>query len=165
MEKEIVWREIPEFNGKYFVSNTGKVKSLFFGKEKIITPGLNRGYETLGLTDKNKVRRTFKVHRLVALVFIENNDPKKKIEIHHKDGNILNNNADNLEWCTHMSNCQKDYIAGRRKNQKNTVESIKKIREMYQTKKYSQRELCKIFNLKQSAICDILNRKKWGYVD
>jgi hypothetical protein len=164
MEKEIIWKEIPEFNGKYFISNTGVVKSYFYGKEKIVSAGLCHGYKVLGLTNKQKERKTFRVHRLVAIVFLENDNPEIKTEVHHKDNNTLNNHVDNLEWCTHISNCQKDYVAGKRKNQKNTPESINKIRNLYLEGNHSQKEIAKMFNLSQSIICDILNGNRWGYV-
>ena len=44
----------------------------------------------------------FYIHRLVAMAFIPN--PKCYKEINHKDENKLNNNADNLEWCSHKYN-------------------------------------------------------------
>lgn len=165
MEKEIIWKEIPGFNGKYFISNAGDVKSCFFGKEKIMSAGLNRGYKVLGLSAENKTRINFRVHRLVASIFVENDDPINKTEVHHIDGNPLNNNVENLEWCNHISNCQKDYINGRRNNQKNTSESVKKIRELHSTGQYTRNELCVMFNLSKSVICDIINRRKWGYID
>lgn len=42
--------------------------------------------------------KNMKVHRLVALAFIPN--PENKKTVNHKDGNRLNNAADNLEWAT-----------------------------------------------------------------
>lgn len=164
MKKEIIWKEIFGFGGKYLISNEGTVKSLMLRKEKIIIPSLNKGYKILGLTDENKQRKTFRVHRLVALSFLENDNPEINTEVHHKDGNTLNNNVENLEWCNHITNCQKDFIMGNRKNQKNTPDDIKEIRNLYDNGKCTRKELMVKFNLCESTICDIINKKKWGYL-
>lgn len=47
-------------------------------------------------------RKTYQVHRLIAMAFIPN--PDKKPYINHKDGNKHNNSIDNLEWCTASEN-------------------------------------------------------------
>lgn len=44
-------------------------------------------------------------HRLIAQTFIPNNDINKN-QINHIDGNKLNNNISNLEWCTASENNQ-----------------------------------------------------------
>lgn len=61
----------------------------------------DNGYEEVGLS-KNKKRKTFLVHRLVASAFILN--PKNLPEINHKDGNKQNNLYTNLEWVTSSEN-------------------------------------------------------------
>jgi hypothetical protein len=62
---------------------------------------------------KNKKRKTFSVHRLVADAFC-----KKTIngtEVNHIDGNRLNNKSSNLEWCTKSQNITHSYIKLKRK--------------------------------------------------
>ena len=49
-------------------------------------------------------RKTFMVHRLIALTFIPL--VKGKPRVNHKDNNKRNNRADNLEWCTSKENTQ-----------------------------------------------------------
>lgn len=98
------WKDIEGYEGKYQVSNKGRVKALNFkrtSKEKIIKEANNKGYKAVKLWKFGK-RKSYLVHRLVALSFIPN--PKKLPQINHKDEDKLNNNADNLEWCTQFYN-------------------------------------------------------------
>jgi hypothetical protein len=90
----------------YKISDTGLVKS--YGKnkhEKILKPNLNhKGYEVVHLSNPNKegYKTSCMVHRLVAEAFIPN--PENKPQVNHIDGNKLNNNMKNLEWCTNLEN-------------------------------------------------------------
>ena len=98
------WRDIEGYEGLYQVSNLGRVKSLNYNRtksEKILKTAMRRGY--LGVTlFKDGKPKTFMVHRLVAMMFI--NNPEKLPVVNHKDEDKLNNNADNLEWCTILYN-------------------------------------------------------------
>lgn len=103
MKKEI-WKYIKGYEGLYQVSNFGRVKSIKFGKERILKTFKNtRGYLQVNLCKNGKVKN-YKVHRLVAEAFLDNTDNLP--EVNHKDENKLNNNAENLEWCSakHNSN-------------------------------------------------------------
>lgn len=95
-----IWKDIPGYEGKYQVSNTGEVKSLNYngtGKAKLLKQLDNRyGYLRVTLF-KNGKRKWFRVHRLVAMTFLPN--PNNYREVNHKDENKYNNNVDNLEWC------------------------------------------------------------------
>jgi hypothetical protein len=93
-----VWKDIPNYEGLYQISNRGKVKS-FCRKNTIILKGeIDRnGYERVILC-KGKQHKSWTIHRLVGLTFLSN--PHNYPQINHKDENKLNNNVDNLEWCT-----------------------------------------------------------------
>lgn len=58
---------------------------------------LSCGYLTI-LYNREGIRKTLKVHRLVAETFIPN--PNNYSIINHKDENKINNNVNNLEWCS-----------------------------------------------------------------
>lgn len=107
-------KEITEFNGAYFVSNDGFVTNKAMKKLK---PAANKrtGYCQLNLyKDKRPVMRY--VHRLVAEAFVDN--PTGAREVNHKDGNKLNNAADNLEWVSRSANMLHAYKNGLHTNSK-----------------------------------------------
>lgn len=71
-------------------------------KGKQLKPGIDKyGYERVVLT-KDGIRKTYLVHKLVALAFIPN--VENKTTINHIDGNKRNNNVSNLEWATEKEN-------------------------------------------------------------
>ena len=97
-----IWKNIEGYEGKYQVSNLGRVKSMI-GQEKVLHPKKHRnGHLQIGL-HKDKKRKTMYIHRLVAQAFIPN--PDNLPCVNHKDENPSNNNVDNLEWCTQKYNC------------------------------------------------------------
>lgn len=97
-----IWKSIKGWEGLYEVSNLGNVKSLKYGKERILKPGKHKdGYLRINLSNNGR-RKNFSIHRLVAEVFISN--PYKLPEVNHKDENKLNNRVDNLEWCNRQYN-------------------------------------------------------------
>ena len=113
MDEEI-FKSIPGYDGMYEVSNYGRVKSLKRKIHKFLKPAANHaGYLVVALSKDGKVKQ-YKVHRLVLMTFnpVENMD---KLDVNHKDGNKLNNNLDNLEWCTRSENINHSYQNGLQK--------------------------------------------------
>ena len=105
--REEIWRDIKGYEGKYMVSNLGRVKSLNYnktGKEKIMkgVPD-GYGYFQLSLCKEGKVKNC-RINRLVAQAFIPN--PDNLPEVNHKDKIRTNNRVDNLEWCTTQYNVE-----------------------------------------------------------
>ena len=97
-----IWKDIKDYEGHYQVSNLSRVKSIKFGKEKILKLFKDTsGYLCVTLC-KNNNQCQFRVHRLVAEVFIDN--PDNLPCVNHKDENKQNNVVSNLEWCTHEYN-------------------------------------------------------------
>ena len=102
------WKDVPRYEGIYLVSNFGNVKSLRFGKEKILTPGISKGYAHVTLY-QNGDKRGFKIHKLVMMGF-NGYEYNKDIDlwIDHIDNDKLNNRLDNLQLITHRENKSKD---------------------------------------------------------
>jgi len=118
---EEIWKDIEGFEGSYMISNEGRVKSLprvvdrIYGDEvramkvpeKILKHTRDKdGYLTVSLYKHNKSITT-KVHRLVALHFIEG--ISYGIQVNHKDGIKDNNHISNLEWMTCKENINHAY--------------------------------------------------------
>lgn len=107
METEI-WKKIDGFDGIYEVSNLGRVRSIdriddrnHFRKGIIMkSHSVNKGYQQIILGKHREMRV---VHRLVALAFVDGYF--EGAQVNHKDENVKNNRADNLEWCTAKYNC------------------------------------------------------------
>lgn len=89
------WKPIIGYESRYIISNKGEVKSL--KRNKLLKKELRRNYWSVQLYNGSKFKH-FSIHRLVGIHFIEN--PNNLPFINHIDENKLNNNANNLEWCT-----------------------------------------------------------------
>lgn len=97
------WKDIEGYEGFYQVSSFGRVKSLYFNREKILKLSSSRGYQQITLHLRGEVK-TKPIHRLVMEIFNPIND-MNNYDINHKDENKTNNRIDNLEWMSHKDNC------------------------------------------------------------
>jgi len=109
--KTEIWKAHPEYTG-IEVSTFGNVRTLdkvtssenrtWFTKGRFLKQYKNnRGYLQVKIQIDGKWT-TKSVHQLVAQTFIQN--PNNMLEVNHKDCDRTNNNAGNLNWCTHQEN-------------------------------------------------------------
>ena len=158
----------------YKISNFGRVKRVEAGLGTYVGRILKlqvdtNGYLQIGLY-KNKKAKRFYVHRLVAEAFI-GPCPKGK-EVNHIDGIKSNNEAWNLEYATRLENIKHAEKLGLRniKGEKNPLNKlkkndVKKIRRLYETGDYFQREIAKKFNVTIAAVSLVVNNKRWGHIN
>ena len=109
---EEIWKDVPTYEGMYQVSNLGRVKSLsrlikksgyFICQERILKNGLSKnGYYTVALSGKS-----YYIHKLVAVVFLNHVPCKYKLVIDHKNDNPLDNRVENLQIVTQRENACK----------------------------------------------------------
>jgi hypothetical protein len=97
MEEEL-WKPIESFEN-YEVSTLGRIKNTT--TDRMLKVNNKGGYLCISLVNSFG-KRSFKVHRLVALAFIPN--PENKTDVNHMDKNKHNNNISNLEWNTRAEN-------------------------------------------------------------
>lgn len=166
----VEWRKTA-VNG-YEVSNTGEVRSI----DRLIR---NRNYK--GITLKKHLDKdgyfqislgkgtSYKVHKLVALAFIEN---KKNLPvINHKDGVKTNNNVGNLEWCTVKDNTRHAFQMGlipknlgiRNGRSVLLEDDINEIRNLHKNG-LNFKSIGGLYGVHRVTISQIIKGKTWGHI-
>jgi hypothetical protein len=175
LEIKEIWKDIPEHEGEYQVSNLGRVRSIEryvthnYGGLKLVPfkymklSKSNNGYYGLSLKRKRK-----SIHRLVAIAFIEN---KNNLPcINHIDGDKSNNNFFNLEWVNHSQNLKHAFENNLRSNKgikhpqsKLTEVQIKEIRNLY-NKGIQHKIISDMFSISKSYVGTIGRKITWKHV-
>ena len=175
------WKDIPDYKGFYQASNQGRIRSMDrqvqgkLGsirniKGKVLSgTDDGKGYLKVALqTSGRKTRKLMKVHRLVAMTFINNDDPSEKIEINHINGIKHDNRVANLEWSSPSDNTRhsiyilnKDMSKGSRRRRVARIDINGKIISEYD----SIREAARLngFNEKTSSIYEVASGKRKQY--
>ena len=172
-----IWVDIKNYEGKYRISNLGRVKSLerqvshdgitWIQPERIMCHwcGTTSLYDCVRLY-KGGVGKKFSVHRLVAQHFLPDWNPG--LEVNHIDGNRDNNRADNLEMCTHQRNMEHAIAGGLKRdygeksvNAKLTNGQAEEIRVRYSSGQASQNSLAKQYGVSRQTVSAIIRYKKY----
>ena len=118
---EEIWKDIPKYEGLYQVSNFGNVKSLErviyqsnghprTVRERILKAGIDGcGYLIVKLS-KDAKAKTFAVHQLVAMVFLNHTPCGMKMVVNHIDNDPANNRVSNLEIISQRQNSYTHHV-------------------------------------------------------
>lgn len=120
------WKPIFGYDGMYEVSDLGRVRSLKFGKVRVLRVYKNLdGYLQVALCKGGKIKQSY-IHRLVAQAFIPNNDDAKN-EINHINEDKSDNKVSNLEYCDRSYNLAYNGLRYRRPHPKYRRNAIKDL--------------------------------------
>lgn len=177
-----IWKNIPNYEGMYQISSLGRIRGLSHivksnwknkvrkTKERILIPTFNKRLNRFW-TRLNKQAKCKYIHTLVLEAFVGPRPMGK--EACHNDGNSLNNRLTNLRWDTPENNVKDKIIHGSFRKGENhpfckiSQLTIDKIRELYNTGKYSSNVLGKMFKIDGRYIRHIVNndiRKSSTYI-
>ena len=116
LEGLVCWeefRDIPDYEGLYQVSDLGRVKTLNYrriNRHKILKGSLNSyGYLTLSLY-KDEVSKSYKVHKLVAMAFLNHVPCGMELVVNHKNFIKTDNSGENLEIVTQRENANHKHL-------------------------------------------------------
>jgi len=179
---EEIWKDIPKTgksNMNYQVSNLGRVKRLpgsFISwnrfkhcvtnvKEKILKHGVDqKGYHVVVLYGK-----MIKVHRLVAIAFLSNEENHPIIN--HINSITSDNRVENLEWCTYSHNAIHSYQIGNKKGFLGRTNNMNKFTEtqIIEVKKHLDndtdvRVISDITGVTLNTVRHIRDGKSWSWL-
>lgn len=160
-----IWRDIKGFEGRYRVSDLGRVYSV--KAEKILNGGNSHGY-IMVLLGSGETKRHAGIHQLVAGAFLPP-DPTRR-HVNHIDGNRSNNHCANLEWVTPRENQLHAYRTGLRQRMagekhfgaKLTEDDVRFIRNSKGN--LPLKKLAEKYGLNWKYVWNIQNRVTWKNV-
>lgn len=160
-------KHVPGFEG-YAVNPDGKVWSCrtargFRAEFRPMTPRVDKkGYGAVVLCATNGVRRSVRIHRLIAEIFIPN--PLGLPCVRHMDGSTANNSAANLAWGTYADNENDKRSHGTyetRRNGKLSASDRATIFGLYKSG-IAQKEIARRFSVSRPTVTRLLNGATWG---
>lgn len=126
-----IWKDIKDFENLYQISNYGRVKSTQRrGGGGVLKEHISKqGYKYVILSKNNHLKKTFQIHRLIGLNFIDN--PKNLPCIDHIDRDKQNNNINNLRWVSYKTNANNSKKVDLSSSLEITKEFNKKYNKFY----------------------------------
>ena len=188
-----IWKQISGYSD-YEISSLGNIKSLtrikvfkngrrvhFDSKLKKLRIHPGNGFLMTDLINDSGIRKTVYPHKLAATVFIKNEKPRKFKVVIHLDGNLQNNQIENLKWTSFSESIKIGFKTGKRDNSQLwikrrlkygskggnsptgrpdplSISDKKKISKLRIENKMSLKELSILFNCSISHIHKTLNR-------
>ncbi|MBQ7704639.1 MAG: NUMOD4 motif-containing HNH endonuclease [Selenomonadaceae bacterium] len=164
-----IWTWVEGYEGRYQISNYGRVKNFYRNKERILIPKQNgNGYLHVCLT-KNNSHKTVYIHILVAKAFIPN--PENKPQVNHEDGDKFNCHVGNLKWQTQSENIKHAIYNGLMKglrgeksvSAKLTNEQARFCKDFYISgdREYGLSALSRKFGVSTGCMSDILRGRTY----
>lgn len=153
----------------YRVGRDGSVwskKSGVWKKLKLVPA--KHGHLSVTLSEPGKKEQHL-VHRLVLEAFV-GPCPEGMECRHFPDQNPANNNLSNLSWASPKVNQNDRIVNGTRPlgedvgHSKLTEKKVRRIRELYKTKKYTQYDLSLMFGVSEAAVNFVIIRRTWRHV-
>jgi hypothetical protein len=119
MSTKEIWKDIPEYEGYYQVSNLGNVRSLdrlrkngikgqYLTKGRILSPSKSN-YKSVVLSVSG-VLKSIRVHQLVAIAFLNHNPCRFELVVNHINLDKHDNRLENLEIITNRENSNQKHI-------------------------------------------------------
>lgn len=151
---EEIWKKHSKIKN-YSFSNFGQFKNITTGQ--ILKQSVYNGHVVTFLK-VGEIRRRVRISRMVAELFVLNDDPIKNNIVIHKDGNTLNNHYTNLKWGTIKEVIDTGFKDGKRAKRKHSVpvEIIRDIRKSFSETEITTKELAIKYNMKRKFIYNII---------
>lgn len=155
------WKTITGYEGRYEVSDKGRVRSLTGVFLLYLKPSANScGYFQVQLR-KDGNRKPLLVHRLVALAFIPNETHRDCVD--HVSGDHTDNRLENLRWVTRQENHRFAAENGKLKGSVNTPEQVREIFEL-KNKGLNQKQIHEVTGISRQMITKIVSGKHWKHL-
>jgi hypothetical protein len=154
---------------KKYIIKDGYILSTYRDSNvRLATSTCKKGYHRLTLTQDCGTKKTFLLHRLVAMKHIPN--PEDLPQVNHKDGDKDNNQISNLEWCTNdynTKNAVSNNLIPRGKSRSNGKLSNDAVRNMrtLRAKGYTYYTLGTLFNVAYQTAHKVCIRQTYTHID
>lgn len=160
-------------NTNYIISSHGILYRINFKKYSIdfVRPYMEKDGHLRTTINVEGERYKKYIHQLVAEAFIPN--PEKKEEIHHIDGDEINNEADNLMWVTHTEHVEltkamnqyKGFSGSSNPSATSTDEQIEKVCMLLEQNELYPEEICAATGISYSQLQHIIHdENSWKYI-
>ena len=159
-QQEEIWKQIPMFP-TYAASNLGRIKNIKKDKLMAQKGNDNRNYQRVCISHENKAY-TKRVARLIWAAF---NECDCAETIDHIDGNVLNNNIENLKCVSIKENCMNKNTYGKRINKYNLDDTKKReILTAYKNKEKTVWKLSWEYSIPTNYLYTTFNRGSWEHL-